>query len=126
MNEYAKMIKEAITKLNLTIVEEDSESIVVRFQMQKVFIYLPTDDFPFVDIMSSALEDVDDSNFSAALEKCNTMNNRLKMVKCFVNEDILVTSTEFYFLGFDDLCSQIEKSLMALVCARVLFRKLGK
>lgn len=126
MNNTHDLIMEIISELRYKVLEDDGEHIAIRYQFHVVHVFPNPEDENFVTIVLPSFEEVIRENFATMIVRCNKLNEQLKQVKFYISDDMVVSSSEFFYKEKEDLAFQIQKALMGLVSAGVKFKKLSE
>lgn len=124
MSKTHNLTKEIIESWKYKVLEDDGEHIVVRYQMNAIHICPNEEDDSFVTILLPIADDevVEDNLSDEVLIRCHRLNEELKQVKFYVVKDVLVASSEFYYMGKEDLSFQLKKSFSNIVSAKVSYQ----
>ena len=126
MNKNYELVKKIVKDFKYKIVEDDGEHIVIRYQLNTIYICPNTEDDTFVTIILSGFADVTEENFADIVMRCHKLNERMKQVKLYTIDDVVVAASEFYYMEEDDLIFQIKKALSSLIAAKINYIKLEK
>lgn len=124
MNKTYNLVKEIIQSWKYKVVEDDGEHIIIRFQMNVIHICLNEEDETFVSILLPNFDDVTDENYSEIVMRCHRLNEKLKQVKFYTINDVIIAASEFFYMEKEDLAFQMRVALSNLVAAKVSYRSL--
>ena len=122
MNKTYNLVKEIIQSWKYKVVEDDGEHIIIRFQMNVIHICLNEEDETFVSILLPNFDDVTDENYSEIVMRCHRLNEKLKQVKFYTINDVIIAASEFFYMEKEDLAFQIRLALNNLIAAKVSYR----
>lgn len=124
MNKTYNLVKEIIQSWKYKIVEDDGEHIIIRYQMNVIHICPNEEDATFVSILLPNFDDVTDENYSEVVMRCHRLNEKLKQVKFYTINDVIIAASEFFYMEKEDLEFQMRVALSNLVAAKVSYRSL--
>ena len=124
MNKTYNLVKEIIQSWKYKIVEDDGEHIIIRYQMNIIHICPNEEDATFVSILLPNFDDVTDENYSEVVMRCHRLNEKLKQVKFYTINDVIIAASEFFFMEKEDLAFQMRLALNNLIAAKVSYRSL--
>ena len=124
MNKTYNLVKEIIQSWKYKIVEDDGEHIIIRYQMNIIHICPNEEDATFVSILLPNFDDVTDENYSEIVMRCHRLNEKLKQVKFYTINDVIIAASEFFYMEKEDLEFQMRVALSNLVAAKVSYRSL--
>ena len=124
MNKTYNLVKEIIQSWKYKVVEDDGEHIIIRFQMNVIHICLNEEDETFVSILLPNFDDVTDENYSEIVMRCHRLNEKLKQVKFYTINGVIIAASEFFYMEKEDLEFQMRVALSNLVAAKVSYRSL--
>lgn len=124
MNKTYNLVKEIIQSWKYKIVEDDGEHIIIRYQMNIIHICPNEEDATFVSILLPNFDDVTDENYSEVVMRCHRLNEKLKQVKFYTINDVIIAASEFFYMEKEDLEFQMRVALSNLVAAKVSYRSL--
>ena len=122
MNKSYNLVKEIIQSWKYKIVEDDGEHIIIRYQMNIIHICPNEEDATFVSILLPNFDDVTDENYSEIVMRCHRLNEKLKQVKFYTINDVIIAASEFFYMEKEDLEFQMRVALSNLVAAKVSYR----
>ena len=124
MNKTYNLVKEIIQSWKYKVVEDDGEYIIIRYQMNIIDICPNEEDETFVSILLPNFDDVTDENYSEIVMRCHRLNEKLKQVKFYTINDVIIAASEFFYMEKEDLAFQMKLSFSNLVAAKVSYRSL--
>lgn len=124
MNKTYNLVKEIIQSWKYKVVEDDGEHIIIRYQMNVIHICPNEEDATFVSILLPNFDDVTDENYSEVVMRCHRLNEKLKQVKFYTINDVIIAASEFFYMEKEDLEFQMRVALSNLVAAKVSYRSL--
>ena len=124
MNKTYNLIKEIVESWKYKVVEDDGEHIIIRYQMNIIHICPDEEDETFVSLMLTNFDDVTDENYTEVVMRCHKLNEKLKQVKLYTINDVIVAASEFFYMGKEDLAFQMKLALTSLVKAKVSYHSL--
>lgn len=122
MNKTYNLVKEIIQSWKYKVVEDDGEHIIIRYQMNIIHICPNEEDETFVSILLPNFDDVTDENYSEIVMRCHHLNEKLKQVKFYTFNDVIIAASEFFYMEKEDLAFQIRLALNNLIAAKVSYR----
>ena len=125
MNKTYNLVKEIIQSWKYKIVEDDGEHIIIRYQMNVIHICPNEEDETFVSILLPNFDDVTDENYSEIVMRCHRLNEKLKQVKFYTINDVIIAASEFFYMEKEDLAFQMRLALNNLIAAKVSYRSLN-
>ena len=124
MNKTYNLIKEIVESWKYKVVEDDGEHIIIRYQMNIIHICPDEEDETFVSLMLTNFDDVTDENYTEVVMRCHKLNEKLKQVKLYTINDVIVAASEFFYMEKEDLAFQMKLALTSLVKAKVSYHSL--
>ena len=124
MNKTYNLVKEIIQSWKYKVVEDDGEHIIIRYQMNVIHICPNEEDETFVSILLPNFDDVTDENHSEIVMRCHRLNEKLKQVKFYTINDVIIAASEFFYMEKEDLAFQMRLALNNLIAAKVSYRSL--
>ena len=124
MNKTYNLVKEIIQSWKYKVVEDDGEHIIIRYQMNIIHICPNEEDETFVSILLPNFDDVTDENYSEIVMRCHRLNEKLKQVKFYTINDVIIAASEFFYMEKEDLAFQMRLALNNLIAAKVSYRSL--
>ncbi len=124
MNKTYNLVKEIIQSWKYKVVEDDGEHIIIRYQMNVIHICPNEEDATFVSILLPNFDDVTDENYTEVVMRCHRLNEKLKQVKFYTVNDVIIAASEFFYMEKEDLEFQMRVALSNLVAAKVSYRSL--
>lgn len=125
MNKTYNLLKEIIQSWKYKVVEEDGEHIIIRYQMNVIHICTNEEDETFVSVLLPNFDDITDENYSEIVMRCHRLNEKLKQVKFYTTNDVIIVSSEFFYMEKEDLEFQMRLALGNLIAAKVSYRCLN-
>ena len=122
MNKTYNLVKEIIQSWKYKIVEDDGEHIIIRYQMNVIHICPNEEDETFVSILLPNFDDVTNENYSEIVMRRHHLNEKLKQVKFYTINDVIIAASEFFYMEKEDLAFQIRLALNNLIAAKVSYR----
>ena len=122
MNKTYNLVKEIIEAWQYKVVEDDGEQIIIRYQMNVIHICPNEEDDTFVTLLLPKFDDVTDGNYSEVVMRCHKLNEKLKQIKLYTVNDVIVAASEFFYMGKEDLAFQMRLALTNLIAAKVSYR----
>lgn len=122
MNKTYNLVKEIIEAWKYKVVEDDGEQIIIRYQMNVIHICPNEEDETFVTLLLPKFDDVTDGNYSEVVMRCHKLNEKLKQIKLYTVNDVIVAASEFFYMGKEDLAFQMRLALTNLIAAKVSYR----
>lgn len=117
-------MKEIIQSWKFKVVEDDGEHIIIRYQMNVIHIIPNEEDKTFVSVLLPNFDDITDENYSEIVMRCHRLNEKLKQVKFYTINDVIIASSEFFYMEKEDLEFQMRLALNNLIAAKVSYRSL--
>ena len=124
MNKSYNLVKEIIQSWKYKVLEDDGEHIIIRYQMNVIHICPSEEDETFVSILLPNFDDVTDENYSEVVVRCHRLNEKLKQVKFYTINDVIIAASEFFYMEKEDLEFQMRLALSNLIAAKVSYRSL--
>ena len=121
MSDIYKLIQGTIDKLGYKVLDEDGETITVFFQLNVIHICPDVQDGGFVTVFTTLGETITQENRVEALEKCNRLNSKIKVMKYSVFEDDVLASSEFFFRNRNEVKFQLTTALNQIAMAKSLY-----
>ena len=126
MNKTYNLVKEIIESWKYKVLEDDGEHIIIRYQMNVIHICPNEEDETFVSLLLPNFDEVTDENYSEIVMRCHKLNERLKQIKFYTVNDVIIAASEFFYMEKDDLAFQMKLALNNLIAAKVSYRSLDK
>lgn len=124
MNKTYNLVKEIIQSWKYKVVEDDGEHIIIRYQMNVIHICPNEEDETFVSILLPNFDDVTDENYFEIVMRCHRLNEKLKQVKFYTINDVIIAASEFFYMEKEDFAFQMRLALNNLIAAKVSYRSL--
>lgn len=126
MNKTYNLVKEIIESWKYRVLEDDGEHIIIRYQMNVIHICPNEEDETFVSLLLPNFDEVTDENYSEIVMRCHKLNEKLKQIKFYTVNDVIIAASEFFYMEKDDLAFQMKLALNNLIAAKVSYRSLDK
>ena len=126
MSKTYNLVKEIIESWKYKVLEDDGEHIIIRYQMNVIHICPNEEDETFVSILLPNFDDVTDENYPEIVMRCHKLNEKLKQIKLYTVNDVIIAASEFFYMEKDDLAFQMKLALNNLIAAKVSERSLDK
>ena len=126
MNKNYELIQKVVKDGKYKVLEDDGEHIVIRYQLNSIYICPSSEEDRFVSILLPNFADVTDENFPDVVMKCHKLNGTMKQVKLYTVNDVLIAGSEFFYMEEEDLAYQVKIALNAVLEAKVNYRKLDR
>lgn len=126
MNKSYELVKQIIADNKYKVREDDGEHFIILYQLNSIHICPGSENDSFVSVLLPNFADVTEDNFADVMMKCHKLNEQMKQVKFYTINDVIIASSEFYYLGKKDLAFQIKQALNSIIAAKVNYRKLEK
>lgn len=126
MNKSYELVKQIIADNKYKVREDDGEHFTILYQLNSIHICPGSENDSFVSVLLPNFADVTEDNFADVMMKCHKLNEQMKQVKFYTINDVIIASSEFYYLGKTDLAFQIKQALNSVIAAKVNYRKLEK
>ena len=124
MNKTYDLVTEIIQAWRDKVLEDDGEHLTIRYQMNVIHICPNEEDETFVSVLLPNFDNVTDGNFSEIVMRCHRLNEKLKQVKFYTVNDVIIAASEFFYMEKEDLAFQMRLALSNLVAAKVSYRNL--
>ena len=124
MSKTYNLVKEIIESWKYKVLEDDGEHIIIRYQMNVIHICPNEEDETFVSILLPNFDDVTDENYSEIVMRCHKLNEKLKQIKLYTVNDVIIAASEFFYMEKEDLAFQMKLALSNLIAAKVSYRSL--
>lgn len=121
MSDIYKLIQGTIDKLGYKVLDEDGETITVFFQLNVIHICPDEQDGGFVTVFTTLGETITQESRVEALEKCNRLNSKIKVMKYCVYEDEVVATSEFFFRNKTEVKFQLLSALNQIAAASAVY-----
>lgn len=122
MNKTYNLVKEIIQSWKYKVLDDDGKRIIIRYQVNLIHICPNEEDETFVSILLPNFDDVTDENYSEIVMRCHRLNEKLKQVKFYTINDVIIAASEFFYKEKEDLEFQMKLALGNLVEAKVSYR----
>jgi len=121
MSDIYKLLQETINRLGYKVLDDDGETITVFFQFNVIHICPDEQDGGFVTVFTTIGETITPENRVEALEKCNRLSSKVKVMKFCVFEDDVLASSEFFFRNKNEVRFQLTNALNQLAAAKTIY-----
>jgi hypothetical protein len=121
MNKTYNLVKEIIESWKYKVLEDDGEHIIIRYQMNVIHICLNEEDETFVSLLLPNFDEVTEENFAEVVMRCHKLNEKLKQIKLYTINDVIIAASEFFYMEKDDLAFQLKLALNNLIAAKVSY-----
>ncbi len=122
MNKTYNLIKEIVDSWKYKVLEDDGEHIIIRYQMNVIHICPNNDDDTFVSMLLPNFDEVTEENYPDVVMCCHKLNEKMKQVKFYTVNDVIIAASEFFYMEKDDLAFQMKLSLSNLIAAKVNYQ----
>lgn len=126
MNKTYNLVKEIIESWKYRVLEDDGEHIIIRYQMNVIHICPNEEDETFVSLLLPNFDEMTDENYSEIVMRCHKLNEKLKQIKFYTVNEVIIAASEFFYMEKDDLAFQMKLALNNLIAAKVSYRSLDK
>lgn len=116
--------REFIENKGFEITDQNEDHISFRYQMNNVHLFADDDEDDFAIVTIPNFIDINDDNILQVKDICNQVNAEKKMVKMFVAQNVIFSSSEIFFLGKEDFLFNFEKAFKTVIAAKTLFKRL--
>lgn len=123
MKKNMELLKKIVEEGKYKVLEEDGEQIVIRYQLNSIHICASADDDHFVSILLPNFADVTEDNFADVVMRCHKLNEKMKQVKLYTVNNVIIAAAEFYYQGKKDLAYQVKMGLNSVIAAKVKYHK---
>lgn len=121
MSDNYKLIQEIIAKMGYKVLDDDGETITVFFQLNVIHICPDEQDGGFVTVFTTLGETITQESRVEALEKCNRLNSKIKVMKFCIFDDDVLASSEFFFRNKNEVKFQLTNALSQTAMAKSLY-----
>ena len=122
----AELAKQYVTNQGYKILEEEEGHLSFRYQMNVIHFFGNEDEDNFFFMTLANFTDVTDENIAEVKEMCHYINMQARLVKLYVLNDIILATTEIYYMAEEDFKYQMANALSHLVAVKVMYDKLTK
>ena len=123
MSELYNKMTETCQKLGFKVKEADDNGITICFQMHIIHICFNEKAANDCTVLTAVLTEVADEDRTQMLERCNTLNERLKLLKYYLSRSSVLATIEFRFNDDDELAFQLEYAVRSVSQARTLYKR---
>ncbi len=124
MKNTYNIVKEIVESWKYKILKDDGDNIIILYQMNVVYICPYNDEIPFVSVLLTDFDELTEENYSEVVMRCNELNERLKQIKFYAIDDGINVTSEFFYMGKEDLKFQLKLALNNLIEAKVIYQNL--
>ena len=124
MNKTYNLVKEIVESWKYKVLEDDGEHIVIRYQMNVIHICPNEEDDTFLSMLLPNFDEVTEENYPDVVLRCHKLNEKMKQVKFYTINDVIIAASEFFYMEKDDLAFQMKLSLLNLIAAKVNYQNL--
>ena len=121
-----ELAKKFISNQGFKLLDDNEDHIAFRYQMNAIHFWgnQSEDNFFFMTLANFA--DVKDENVQHVKELCHEINTQMKQVKLYVLNNVILATTELYFMEEEDFNFQMKIALEHLVSAKVMYNKMDE
>ncbi len=122
MSKTYNFAKEIIESWKYKVLEDDGEHIIIRYQMNVIHICPNEEDDAFVSMLLPNFDEITEENYPDVVMRCHKLNEKMKQVKFYTVNDVIIAASEFFYMEKDDLAYQMKLSLSNLIAAKVNYQ----
>ena len=122
MNKTYILIKDIVKSWKYRVLEDDGDHIIIRYQMNVIHICPNEEDETFVSMVLPNFDEVTEDNYSEVVMRCHKLNEKMKQIKYYTVNDVIIAASEFFYMEKEDLAFQMKLSLSNLIAAKVSYR----
>lgn len=122
MNKTYNLVKEIVESWKYKIMEDDGNHIIIRYQMNFIHICPNQGDDTFVSVLLPNFDDVNEDNYSEVVMRCHNLNEKLKQIKFYTIDDVIIAASEFFYMEKEDLAFQLKLALSNLIEGKVSYQ----
>lgn len=122
MSKTYNLAKEIIESWKYKVLEDDGEHIIIRYQMNVIHICPNEEDDAFVSMLLPNFDEITEENYPDVVMRCHKLNEKMKQVKFYTVNDVIIAASEFFYMEKDDLAYQMKLSLSNLIAAKVNYQ----
>ena len=122
MNRTYNFIKDIVESWKYKVLDDDDEQIVIRYQMNIIHICPNEEDESFVSVLLTGFDEITEENYSDVVMRCHKLNEKMKQVKLYTINDVIIAASEFFYMEKDDLAFQMKLALKNLIAAKVNYQ----
>lgn len=126
MSKNYELIQKVVKDGKYQVLEDDGEHIVIKYQLNSIHICPSSEEDRFVSILLPNFADVTEENFPDVIMRCHKLNEKMKQVKLYTINDVLIAGAEFFYMEEEDLVYQVKIALNNVLAAKVNYRKLDR
>ena len=116
-------LTDACQQLHFKVTEVDDLIIEIRFQMHDVHICYNKKSPDDCIVLVPVVKNVPDSERQQVLERCNSLNERLKHSKYYITGSGVVATIEFLFENDEELKYQLEHAVRLVSQAKTTYEQ---
>ena len=118
MSKTYNLAKEIVESWKYKVLEDDGEHIIIRYQMNVIHICPNEEDDAFVSMLLPNFDEITEENYPEVVMRCHKLNEKMKQVKFYTVNDVIIAASEFFYMEKDDLAYQMKLSLSNLIAAK--------
>lgn len=122
MSKTYNLAKEIVESWKYKVLEDDGEHIIIRYQMNVIHICPNEEDDAFVSMLLPNFDEITEENYPDVVMRCHKLNEKMKQVKFYTVNDVIIAASEFFYMEKDDLAYQMKLSLSNLIAAKVNYQ----
>lgn len=122
MSKTYNLAKEIIESWKYKVLEDDGEHIIIRYQMNVIHICPNEENDAFVSMLLPNFDEITEENYPDVVMRCHKLNEKMKQVKFYTVNDVIIAASEFFYMEKDDLAYQMKLSLSNLIAAKVNYQ----
>ena len=126
MNKNYELIQKVVKDGKYQVLEDDGEHIVIKYQLNSIHICPSSEEDRFVSILLPNFAEVTEENLLEVVMRCHKLNEKMKQVKLYTIDDVLIAGAEFFYMEEKDLAYQVKIALNSVLAAKVNYRKLDR
>ena len=126
MSKNYELIQKVVKDGKYKVLEDDGEHIIIKYQLNSIHICPSSEEDRFVSILLPNFADVTEENFPDVIMRCHKLNEKMKQVKLYTINDVLIAGAEFFYMEEEDLAYQVKIALNNVLAAKVNYRKLDR
>lgn len=123
-----ELVKQALEGWKFPVLEENENTIVIRYQMNYVHITSLNEETHSIAVLLTNIFSAENQREELlGLKTCNELNYRLMQIKFYIDDDNdLIISSEFFYINQDDVESLLNNALNAVITGKKRFASLYK
>lgn len=122
MSKTYNLAKEIVESWKYKVLEDDGEHIIIRYQMNVIHICPNEENDAFVSMLLPNFYEITEENYPDVVMRCHKLNEKMKQVKFYTVNDVIIAASEFFYMEKDDLAYQMKLSLSNLIAAKVNYQ----